>query len=196
MMRKTMLVLLMVLLTATAFANEGNFDSFTLGGNAGVWYNAAELPSGAAGFLAALFNIRAGVNGHFVFNINESVSVGPELGVMYMQGSYTIGNDVTEFILFDLPVRLSGIISLGPIVINPYAGVLFQGALFNTESTTELLTSVEVGSRVGFAIETEVEGGGKPATGPSFLFVEGSYVIGETSFPRFGAGLQIPVTSF
>ena len=170
-MKKLALVLILVLLAGAAFAQSGQeVESFSL--DLGPVLSAG-YPSGYGGltFLAILATLRGGLYVDFMYNLNDKIHFGAETGLLAM----SIESGGVRSFVMDLPVRAFARFTFGSFFVQPQVGgyiPLNYGGIF-----------FDVGGKIGFGRRFK-------------FFLEGSYLIGEGGYPRFGIGGLINIVNF
>lgn len=176
-MKKLALVLILVLLAGAVFAESGqdveNF-SLDLGPVLSTGY---PLGAGAVGgFFAILLYLRGGLYVDFMYNLNDTIHFGAETGLLTMSVEMSDGSGGTSrTFVMDLPVRAFARFTFGSFFVQPQVGgyiPLNYGGIF-----------FDVGGKIGFGRRFK-------------FFLEGSYLIGEGGYPRFGIGGLINIVNF
>lgn len=170
----------------TAGFPEGNADpadhTIVFSESNGLYLNAAPLPADVAeGFLTSFLNLRGAVYGGMHVKLSDLFRVGGEAGISALSISLTANGNSSTYTFLEFPVRAVGSIDLSYLTLQPYVGALF---LMSAHQPT--------GSECSYAFSPAFEAGARLLLGRmSGLYVDGSFVVGSTSFPRFGAGYQI-----
>jgi hypothetical protein len=122
--------------------------------------------------VATILSIRAGIDGDLLFHVNDTVAVGPQLGLYVLQYTVTSGASESTVTFIDVPVRVVAKVGNKGASIQPYLGYFVS---VNTLSNFSFPPAgVDVGARA-------VLGN---------FFIEGGYVIGSTPWTRIAFGFQ------
>jgi len=171
-MKKLALVLILVLLAGAAFAQSGqDVETFSLDLGP-VLSTGYPLGAGAVGgFFAILLYLRGGLYVDFMYNLNDTIHLGAETGLLTM----SIESGGVRSFVMDLPVRAFARFTFGSFFVQPQVGTYiplnYEGIFF------------DVGGKLGFGKRFK-------------FFLEGSYLIGEGGYPRFGIGGLINIVNF
>ncbi len=150
---------------------------WTFDGGAGLFYDQSSLPPGAIDAAPPSYNLRGEIFGDFTYHVNSRFGLGWETGLGFFPSTLSVGGASQSYMQFDIPVRLFILGQAGPFFLQPLGGLfLWDASPALPGNQGSLGTGVELGARAGIG-------------GPFFrLYAEASYVMGPTSFPRFGFG--------
>ncbi len=174
-MKKIVVITLILLLAGAFAASAASEEKFVLGVGTGLYYDAYLYSSNPVlGFFSFILNLRGEGYVNFTYKFADIIGVGAEAGIAYITDGGFVG-------LFDFPIRAIGTIDLKLITIQPFAGLF--------------LTAWNV---MGVPFGLNFEAGARVVLFGSFtgLYVEGSYVMGPTTFWRAGLGYQVKLFGF
>ena len=166
-MKKIVLVLIVLALFGGFISAQEVEGPMRVDSSGGIYYDAFPLQStNGFQFLEAIFNLRVGGHLGLGVNLNDSMTIGGEVGIlaMYWESGYYY------YTLLDLPFRGYFDIHAGDAVaLRAFGGGLAVVAIGNGIATAVL---PEVGARVSL--------GG--------LYLEATYVFANTPYQRYGIG--------
>ena len=152
MLKKILCVLVLIITCTTIFAEEGEKGGLALDLGVEATTILANVDTGDPDWDAAIqafqiiWNLRIGVIADLTYNFGDVLGIGVETGILMMSSEDQVDGGYNVF-FFNVPLYAVLRVKLGPLFLQPHAGLLLQGATFDYGGV--FVSTIEVGSKVG-----------------------------------------------